>query len=142
MGAHNLGRCRKASSGFDGSWTIRRENYFNNGFHRLMRANFWAEFTNKPNLPNDQVDKKFQFNVWGSHKWKVGMFLNTDMHFFYDLNTNNMTGTTCRPSSKNFGHMSAGLGTNTIYTFSATKSMTLRDWDDSSPSFFSIYLLL
>ena len=79
-----------------------------------MRANFWAEFTNEANLPNDQVDKKFQFNVWGSHKWKVGMFLNTDMHFFYDLNTNNMTGTTCRPSSKNFGHMSAGLSTNTI----------------------------
>ena len=114
MGAHNLGRCRKASSGFDGSWTIRRENYFNNGFHRLMRANFWAEFTNEPNAPNDPVDKKFQFNVWGSHKWKVGMFLNTDMHFFYDLNTNNMTGTTCRPSSKNFGHMSAGLSTHTI----------------------------
>ena len=40
-----MGRCRKASSGFDGSWTIRRENYFNNGFHRLMRANFWAEFS-------------------------------------------------------------------------------------------------
>ena len=115
MGAHNLGRCRKASSGFDGSWTIRRENYFNNGFHRLMRANFWAEFTNEPNAPNDPVDKKFQFNVWGSHKWKVGMFLNTDMHFFYDLNTNNMTGTTCRPSTKNFGHMRAGLNTNTVH---------------------------
>ena len=58
----------------------------------------------KPNLPNDPVDKKFQFNVWHQNK-KMGIFLNTDLHFFYDIDVDPMNGTRCRPSNINFGHM-------------------------------------
>ena len=56
------------------------------------------------NFPDDPLDKKFQFNVW-YHKWKLGMFLNTDMHFFYDIEGSNMlNGTRCRPSGADYGH--------------------------------------
>ena len=58
------------------------------------------------NSPDDPANKKFQYNVWYKDNKRLGMFLNTDLHFFYDVQMDPVNGTSCRPSGKNFGHMS------------------------------------
>ena len=63
-------------------------------------------FCLQANSPDDPANKKFQYNVWYRNKKRLGMFLNTDMHFFYNLQLDSVNGTNCRPSRHNFGHMS------------------------------------
>lgn len=94
-GAHSLGKARCENSGHNGGWADRRLFHFNNEiFRNLINQNF--PIKNQPSKPNDETDKKFQFNVYRGGGRRIGMLLNTDVQLAFNIDMDPLTGTSCK----------------------------------------------
>merc|ERR1711997_123206 len=94
MGAHTLGNANRDDSGYSGSWTVDKPQYFNTGFYRLL-VNTSLTWDNAAKARGSTTDKRYQFDLYDSDDTKVGIMLNTDVELVADIDVDVLSGTSC-----------------------------------------------
>ncbi|XP_066921888.1 putative ascorbate peroxidase [Clytia hemisphaerica] len=96
LGAHTLGRCRLANSGFEGRWVkgsvnnIPQTDMLNNEYYKQIRGNWTQKQTSegKWQWQRPGTTANTDFEQLRNSKNQPNMFLNVDMAIAWDLDSN------------------------------------------------------